>query len=71
MKVRIDHALRVHLVDMTFEEAVALRDMIVGAQLPLRRMFNTVKEQIEKPIDELMTWDSASSPFPEQSVHQR
>lgn len=54
MYVEISRNLEVNLMEMTFEEAVALKRMIEGASLEERRTFNRVLQQLEKPIDELM-----------------
>ena len=53
MYIDIDRQLRIHLMDMTFDEALALLDMIRGASPENRRVFHHVKEQLERtPIDE-------------------
>lgn len=50
MYVDIDRRLRVHLMDMTPEEARALVSMIEGAALPHRQVFWTVREQMRKSV---------------------
>lgn len=52
MYVDIDRRLRVHLMDMTPEEARALVSMIEGAALLHRQLFWTVREQFNHtPLD--------------------
>lgn len=55
MYIDIDRQLRIHLMDMTFDEAGALLDMIRGTSPENRRVFHHVREQLERtPIDELI-----------------
>lgn len=53
MYIDIDNRLKVHLMEMTMEEAVALLEMIKGASLEHRRTFDKVKRELEMPIDKL------------------
>ena len=54
MYIEIDSRLKVNLMDMDFEEAVCLAEMIRGAGLQERRAFNHILRQLEQPIDKLM-----------------
>ena len=54
MYVEITKDLEVNLMAMTWEEAVALQQMIEGAGLEQRRMFNGVLRQLKQPFDKLM-----------------
>ena len=61
MYVDIDRRLRVHLMDMTPEEARALVSMIEGAALPHRQVFWTVREQFNHtPLDEYPSFKGES-----------
>lgn len=53
MYIDLDDRLKVHLMEMTMEEAVALLEMIKGASLEHRRTFDKVKRELEMPIDKL------------------
>lgn len=54
MYIEIDSRFKVSLMDMDFEEAVQLAEMIRGAGLQERRTFNHILHQLQQPIDELM-----------------
>lgn len=54
MYVEMTKDLEVNLMAMTWEEAVALQQMIEGAGLEQRRMFNGVLRQLKQPFDKLM-----------------
>lgn len=54
MYVEMTKDLEVNLMAMTWEEAVSLQQMIEGAGLEQRRMFNGVLRQLKQPIDKLM-----------------
>ena len=61
MYVDVDRRLRVHLMDMTQEEALALVAMIEGAGLPHRQVFWTVREQFRNvPLDEFPSFRGES-----------
>lgn len=54
MYVEMTKDLEVNLMGMSWEEAVALKEMIEGAALEHRRTFNGVLRQLNQPIDKLM-----------------
>lgn len=54
MYVEMTKDLEVNLMAMTWEEAVALQQMIEGAALEQRRRFNGVLQQLKQPFDKLM-----------------
>ena len=54
MYVEMTKDLDVNLMGMSWEEAVALQQMIEGAGLQERRMFNGVLQQLKQPWDKLM-----------------
>ena len=54
MYVEMTKDLEVNLMAMTWEEAVGLQQMIEGAGLEQRRMFNGVLRQLKQPFDKLM-----------------
>lgn len=54
MYVETTKDLEVNLMAMDWEEAVALQQMIEGAGLEQRRMFNGVLRQLKQPFDKLM-----------------
>ena len=54
MYVEMTKDLEVNLMAMTWEEAVSLQQMIEGAGLEQRRMFNGVLRQLKQPSDKLM-----------------
>lgn len=54
MYVEMTKDLEVNLMAMTMEEAVALQQMIEGAALEQRRMFNGILRQLKQPFDKLM-----------------
>jgi hypothetical protein len=54
MYVEMTKDLEVNLMGMSWEEAVALQQMIEGAGLQERRMFNGVLQQLKQPVDKLM-----------------
>lgn len=54
MYVEMTRQLEVNLMAMTWEEAVGLAEMIRGAGLQERRMFNGVLRQLEGPFDKLL-----------------
>ena len=54
MYVEMTQDLEVNLMAMTWEEAVGLQQMIEGAGLEQRRMFNGVLRQLKQPFDKLM-----------------
>lgn len=72
MYVDVDRRLRVHLMDMTPEEARALVSMIEGAALPHRQVFWTVREQFKHtPLDKhLRSGQSEQPEQPERSEQQ-
>lgn len=54
MYVEMTKDLEVNLMAMDWEEAVGLQQMIEGAGLEQRRMFNGVLRQLKQPFDKLM-----------------
>lgn len=54
MYVEMTKELKVNLMGMSWEEAVALQRMIEGAGLQERRMFNGVLQQLRQPVEKLM-----------------
>jgi hypothetical protein len=54
MYVEMTKDIEVNLMGMTWEEAVALLNMIEGAGLQERRMFNGVLQQLKQPFNKLM-----------------
>ncbi len=54
MYVEMTKDLEVNLMGMSWEEAVALQQMIEGAGLKERRMFNGVLQQLKSPFDKLI-----------------
>ena len=54
MYVEMTKDLEVNLMGMSWEEAIALHNMIEGAGLRERRLFNDVLQQLKQPVDKLM-----------------
>lgn len=54
MYVEMTKDLDVNLMGMSWEEAIALQNMIEGAGLRERRLFNGVLQQLRQPFDKLM-----------------
>ena len=54
MYVEMTKDLKVNLMGMSREEAVALQRMIEGSGLCERRIFNGVLHQLKQPFDKLM-----------------
>ena len=54
MYVEMTKDLEVNLMGMSCKEAVALIQMIEGAGLQERRMFNGVLQQLKQPVYKLM-----------------